>query len=130
MFHPPGLEAEAVLNEDGDAEEDDALYGHCKQVLSNHVPGQRGAESIFTCNRSYISAPSENALEHLVKTSAITCHAKLTKSLQSISHCLVLHHVDQSSAQTEVWEDEEHVLQDVIDTTDLLKQKSTCTVSM
>lgn len=47
--------------------------------------------------------------------------AVLTKSLQSISHCLILHHVNQSSAQTEVWEDEEHVLQDIIDTTDLLK---------
>ena len=38
-FYQPGLEAEVVLNEDSDAEEDNALYGHCKQVLSHHVPG-------------------------------------------------------------------------------------------
>lgn len=47
-FHPPGLEEKAVLNEDSDAEEDHTLYGHRKQVLSHHVPGQRGAEPVFT----------------------------------------------------------------------------------
>lgn len=33
-----------------------------------------------------------------------------TKSLQSISHRLVLHHVNQASSQTEVREDQQHVL--------------------
>lgn len=44
----------------------------------------------------------------------------ITKSLQSVGHCLILHHVNQASAQTKVGEDEEHVLQDVVDTTDFL----------
>lgn len=44
-----------------------------------------------------------------------------TKSLQSVSHSLVLHHVNQTSAQTEVREDQEHVLQDVVDATNLLE---------
>lgn len=47
-FYRPGLEAEAVLNEDGNDEEDNTFYGHCKQVLSHHVPGQRRAEPVFT----------------------------------------------------------------------------------
>lgn len=49
---PPGLKAEVVLNEDSDAEEDNAFYGHCKQVFPNHVPGQRRAEPIFTYSRT------------------------------------------------------------------------------
>lgn len=40
-FHPPGLKEEVVLNKNSNAEEDHALYGHRKQVLSHHVPGQR-----------------------------------------------------------------------------------------
>ncbi len=46
-----------------------------------------------------------------------------TKSLQSVSRSLVLHHVNESPAQTEVREDQEHVLQDVIDATNLLKKQ-------
>ena len=47
----------------------------------------------------------------------------LTKSLQCISHGLILHHVNQSSAEAEVREDEEHILQDVINTTNLLEEE-------
>lgn len=47
-----------------------------------------------------------------------------TESLQSISHGLILHHVDQSSAQAKVREDEENILQDVIDPSDLLQGKN------
>lgn len=39
--HPPGLEAEVVLNENSNEEEDDALDGHSEQVFPHHVPGQR-----------------------------------------------------------------------------------------
>lgn len=47
--------------------------------------------------------------------------SKITKSLQSVSHGLILHHVNQPSAQTEVREDEEDVLQDVVDAADFLE---------
>lgn len=47
--------------------------------------------------------------------------SEITKSLQSVGHRLILHHVNQPSAQTEVREDEEDVLQDVVDATDFLK---------
>lgn len=47
-LHSPRLDAEAILNEDSDDKEDHALYGHRKQVLSHHVPGQRGAEPVLT----------------------------------------------------------------------------------
>lgn len=47
----------------------------------------------------------------------------LTKSLQSISHSLVFHHVNESPAQAEVGEDEEDRLQDVIDVLQLLLRK-------
>lgn len=53
IFHPPGLEAEVVLNQNSNAEEDDTLYGHRKQVLPHHVPGQRGPEAVFTCRDKY-----------------------------------------------------------------------------
>lgn len=46
----------------------------------------------------------------------------LTKSLQSISHGLVLHHVYQPTSQAEVREDQEDIFQNVIDATDLLQQ--------
>lgn len=46
----------------------------------------------------------------------------LTESFQSVGHGLVLHHVDESSAQTEVREDQEDVLQDVVDSSDLLQR--------
>lgn len=46
-----------------------------------------------------------------------------TESLQSISHCLILHHVNKSSSQAEVREDEEHILQDIINATDFLKEE-------
>lgn len=48
----------------------------------------------------------------------------LTKSLQSISHSLVFHHVNESPAQAEVREDEEDRLQDVIDVLQLLLRKN------
>lgn len=44
----PGLNAETVLDKDGDAEENHALYGHGKEILAHHVPGQRRAEAILT----------------------------------------------------------------------------------
>lgn len=47
----------------------------------------------------------------------------LTKSLQSISHSLVFHHVNESPAQAEVGEDEEYRLQNVIDVLQLLLRK-------
>lgn len=46
----------------------------------------------------------------------------LTESFQSISHGLVLHHIDQPTSQAEVREDEENVFQNVIDATNLLHQ--------
>lgn len=49
--------------------------------------------------------------------------AVITESLQSVCHCLILHHVNQSPAQAEVGEDEEHVLQDVVDAADFLKKQ-------
>lgn len=44
----PGLNAETVLDKDGDAEENHALYGHGKEILAHHVPGKRRAEAILT----------------------------------------------------------------------------------
>lgn len=44
-----------------------------------------------------------------------------TESLERVSHGLVLDHVDQPSAQTEVREDQQHVLQDVVYSSDLLQ---------
>lgn len=53
----------------------------------------------------------------------------LTKSLQSISHSLVFHHVNKSPAQAEVGEDEEDRLQDVIDVLQLLLRKKKSSAS-
>lgn len=44
----------------------------------------------------------------------------LTKPLKGISHCLVLHHVNEASAQAEVGEDEENLLQDAVDVIEVL----------
>lgn len=44
----PSLDAETVLYEDSDAEENHALYGHGKEILAHHVPRERRAESILT----------------------------------------------------------------------------------
>lgn len=121
-FYPPGLKAEAVLNKDGDAEEDHTLYGHGKQVFSHHVPGQRRAEPVLTYRDA--SRTRGQAFNTFQKNLYFPCHWKwghicnswekrstvITKSLQSVRHCLILHHVNQSSAQTKVREDEEHVL--------------------
>lgn len=49
--------------------------------------------------------------------------ASLTKSLEGVGHRLVLHHVDESSAETEVWKDEQNILQDVVDASDLLQRR-------
>lgn len=46
-----------------------------------------------------------------------------TKSLEGVGHGLVLHHVDESSSQAEVREDEEDVLQDVVDPSNLLQKR-------
>ena len=48
----------------------------------------------------------------------------VTESLEGVGHRLVLHHVDESSAETEVREDEEDILQDVVDSSDLLRTTS------
>lgn len=45
-----------------------------------------------------------------------------TKSFQGVGHGLVLHHVDESSSQTEVREDEQDVLQDIVDSSDFLQK--------
>lgn len=47
----------------------------------------------------------------------------LTESLEGVGHRLVLHHVDESSPQAEVREDEEDVLQDVVDAADFLRRQ-------
>lgn len=44
----PGLDAETVLDEDGDAEENHAFNSHGKEVLAHHVPRQRRTEPILT----------------------------------------------------------------------------------
>lgn len=49
----------------------------------------------------------------------------LTKSDKEGSHCLVLRHVYQPSAQTEMWEYQQHLLHDVIDVGDILQGKHT-----
>jgi len=51
----PSLDAEAVLDQDGDAEENQSLYGHGKEILAHHVPRQRRAESILTWTHSETS---------------------------------------------------------------------------
>ena len=48
----PGLDAEAVLDEDGDGEEDHTLHRHGKQVLAHHVPRQGRAEAVLTWRRT------------------------------------------------------------------------------
>lgn len=121
-FLPPGLEAEVILNEDGDAEEDNTLDGHREQVLSHHVPGQRRAEPVFTCSRRHIFSVLSKTNKDTFLAGGNNGLLCFTESLQSISHCLILHHVNKSSPQAEVREDEEHVLQDIIDTADLLKE--------
>lgn len=45
----PGFDKEAVLDEDSDNEKDHPFHCHGKQVLTNHVPFQRGAEMILSC---------------------------------------------------------------------------------
>lgn len=50
-------------------------------------------------------------------------NAVLTESFQSVGHGLVLHHVDEASTQTEVRKYQQNVLQDVIDTSNLLKRE-------
>lgn len=70
-------------------------------------------ELIFTCVAK--KKKREGVLRQIKMVSEIT------KSLQSVGHRLILHHVNQPSAQTEVREDEEDVLQDVVDATDFLK---------
>lgn len=47
----------------------------------------------------------------------------ITKSFEGISHRLVLHHVDESSTETEVREDEEDVLQDVVNSSNFLQTR-------
>jgi hypothetical protein len=54
---------------------------------------------------------------------APTSTTSLTKPFQCISHCLVLHHVNEPASQAKMWEDQEHRLQDVIDVIQLLKKK-------
>lgn len=44
----PGFDKEAVLDEDSDNKEDRSLYCHGKQVLTHHVPFQRGAEMVLS----------------------------------------------------------------------------------
>lgn len=44
----PGLDAEAVLDEHSDAEEDDPLHSHGKEVLANHVPRQWRTEAVLS----------------------------------------------------------------------------------
>lgn len=66
---------------------------------------------IFTC---IVKKKRKGGLRQIIMVSEIT------KSLQSVGHRLILHHVNQPSAQTEVREDEEDVLQDVVDATDFL----------
>ena len=46
---------------------------------------------------------------------------KLTEAFQGVGHSLVLHHVDEAPPQAEVREDEQNVLQDVVDPSDLLQ---------
>lgn len=46
----PGLDAETVLDEDGDTEENHAFYSHGKEILAHHVPRQRRAEPILAWN--------------------------------------------------------------------------------
>lgn len=48
-----------------------------------------------------------------------------TKSLKGVGHGLVLHHVDESSTEAEVREDEEDILQNVVDSSDLLQRQPT-----
>lgn len=48
---------------------------------------------------------------------------RLTKPLKGISHCLVLHHVNEASAQAEVGEDEENLLQDAVDVIEVLMEQ-------
>lgn len=44
----PWFDKEAVLDEDSDNKKDHSLYCHGKQVLTHHVPFQRGAEMVLS----------------------------------------------------------------------------------
>lgn len=53
--------------------------------------------------------------------SVSVCECALgTKSFEGVGHRLVFHHVDESPPQTEVREDEEDVLQDIVDSANFL----------
>ena len=91
----------------------------------------RGDRNLFSPTTEQTFQHSQVSFVYIVKTIQTKCMTGgckgllvLTESLQSISHGLILHHVDQSSTQAEVREDEEHILQDVIDTTNLLEKES------
>lgn len=47
----------------------------------------------------------------------------LTKTAEEGGHCLVLGHVNQPSAQTEMWEYQQHLLHYVVDAGDVLLRK-------
>lgn len=47
----------------------------------------------------------------------------LTKTAEEGGHRLVLGHVDQPSAQTEVWKNHQHLLHYVVDAGDVLLRK-------
>lgn len=117
--HIPGFDEESVLNEDGDDEEHDTLHSHSKQVLSHHVPFQRGAKPVlaWTAQQVILCQCPIRSQEHSRKCVCVC----VTKSFKSICHRLVLHHVNESATKTEVREDEEDVLQDVVDSSDLLQ---------
>lgn len=46
----PGLDAELVLDEESDDEEDHSLHSHGKEVFPHHVPLKRRAEPVLTWN--------------------------------------------------------------------------------
>lgn len=64
--------------------------------------------------RNRFSPGTEHSRQSIICThcsmSGLSSAAGSTKSLQGVGHGLVLHHVDESSTQTEVGEDEEDVL--------------------
>ena len=72
VCYSPGLEAEAVLDEHSDGEEDHALHSHGKEVFAYHVPGQWGAEPVLSCR----SKPQCHPHCHVISTTA-TSHSWL-----------------------------------------------------
>lgn len=91
----------------------------------SHSRGERNRFSPETGHSQHLDEFSSfppTVLTHLHPARNIqkTLCRVFTESLEGVGHRLVLHHINESSPETEVREDEEDVLQDVVDSSDLL----------